>query len=80
MLRMKIVRVDGGLFYSRIYVQISGYTSVLNGSGNFNQPVRESNPCRRRERDANHCNSMKLRGMDSSLPHLKDSRERLLDS
>ena len=37
MLRMKIVRVDGGLFYSRIYVQIPGYASVLNGSGNFNQ-------------------------------------------
>ena len=31
MLRMKIVRVDGGLFYSRIYVQIPGYASVLNG-------------------------------------------------
>jgi len=34
---MTIVRVDGGLFYSRIYVQIPGYASVLNGSGNFNQ-------------------------------------------
>jgi hypothetical protein len=44
------------------------------------RPVRESNPCRRRERDANHCNSMELRGMDSTLPHLKDSRERILDS
>jgi len=39
MLRMKIVRVDGGLFYSRIYVQIPGY-SVLNGNGNFNQISR----------------------------------------
>jgi hypothetical protein len=41
---------------------------------------QESNPCRRREREAIHCNSRKLRGMDSTLPHLKDSRERLLDS
>src|SRR5437660_3524805 len=42
--------------------------------------VRESNPCRRRERNAIHSNSLKLRGMDSTLPHLKDSRGRLLDS
>src|SRR6266705_4032202 len=33
------------------------------------RPVRESNPCRRREREAIHCNSMKLRGTDSTLPH-----------
>jgi hypothetical protein len=36
-------------------------------------------PCRRRERGATYCNSMELSGMDSTLPHLKDSRERLLD-
>ncbi len=44
------------------------------------RPVRESNPCRRREREAINGNSRKLRGMGSSLPHLTDSRERLLDS
>ena len=43
------------------------------------RPVRESNPCRRCEREGNNCNSMELRGMDSTLPHLKDSRECLLD-
>jgi hypothetical protein len=44
------------------------------------RPVRESNPCRRRDREATYCNSTELSGMDSTLPHLKDSRERLLDS
>jgi len=42
------------------------------------RPVRESNPCRRREREATYCNSMELSGMDSTLPHLKDSRESLI--
>jgi len=37
-------------------------------------------PYRRREREANHGNLVKLCGMDSTLQHLKDSRERLLDS
>ena len=40
--------------------------------------VQESNPCRRREREAIHYNSKKLRGIDTRLPHLKDSRELLL--
>jgi hypothetical protein len=40
----------------------------------------ESNPCRRREREATYCNSTELSGMDSTLPHLEDSGERLLDS
>jgi hypothetical protein len=43
------------------------------------RPVRESNPCRRREREATYGNSKELSGMDSTLPHLEDSRERLLD-
>jgi hypothetical protein len=43
------------------------------------RPVQESNPCRRREREATYGNSIELRGMDSTLPHLKDSPERLLD-
>jgi hypothetical protein len=34
----------------------------------------------RREREETYCNSRKLCGMDSTLPHLTDSRERLLDS
>ncbi len=37
------------------------------------RPVLESNPWRRLERDAIDCNSIELRGMDSTLPHLKDS-------
>jgi len=41
--------------------------------------VPDPNPCRRHERETIHCNSTKLRGMDSTLPHLKDSRVRLLD-
>src|SRR5215510_6829421 len=44
------------------------------------RPVRESNPCRRREREATYCNSMGLSGMDSTLPHFKDSQVLLLDS
>ena len=54
--------------------------------GNFRKeiqvwrPVRESNPCRRREREENHCNSTELSGMDSTLPHFTDSEERLMDS
>src|SRR5258705_11049986 len=48
--------------------------------GKFWRPVRELNPCYRREREATYCNSTELSGMDSTLPHLKDSRERLLDS
>jgi hypothetical protein len=43
------------------------------------RPVRESNPCRRREREGTYCISKELSGMDSTLPHLKDSPERLLD-
>ncbi len=36
-----VLRGGSGLFYSPIYVQIPGYTSVLNGSGNYiNQIVR----------------------------------------
>ena len=31
-------------------------------------------------KEATHCNSTELSGMDSTLPHLEDSRERLLDS
>ena len=38
------------------------------------RPVRESNPCRRREREATCCNSMSLSGMDSTLPHLEGLR------
>jgi hypothetical protein len=34
---------------------------------------------RRREREETYCNSKELSGMDSTLPHLKDSGERLLD-
>ena len=42
----------------------------------FWRPVRESNPCRRREREENHCNSRKLGGLDSTLPHFEDLRVR----
>jgi hypothetical protein len=42
MLRMTIIRVDGGHFYSRIYVQIPDYTSVLNGSGNYINQISRS--------------------------------------
>ncbi len=44
------------------------------------RPVQESNPCYRREREAIYGNSKELSGMDSTLPHLKDSGERLLDA
>ena len=47
------------------------------------RPVRERTPTRRgrrRERDAIHCNSKELRGMDSTPPHLKDSQELILDA
>jgi hypothetical protein len=55
------------------------YQSDLTKCWGFWRPVRESNPCRRREREGTYGNSMELSGMDSTLPHLKDSRERLLD-
>jgi hypothetical protein len=35
------------------------------------RPVRESNPCRRREREATYCNSKELSGMGSTLPHFE---------
>src|SRR5256885_16336144 len=35
------------------------------------RPVRESNPCRRREREATYCNSMELSGMNSTQEHFK---------
>ena len=39
-----VLRGGSGLFYSPIYVQIPGYTSVLNGSGRYiNQIVRTGN-------------------------------------
>ncbi len=39
-----VLRGGSGIFYSPIYVQIPGYTSVLNGSGNYiNQIVRTGN-------------------------------------
>jgi hypothetical protein len=44
------------------------------------RPVRESNPCRRREREATYGNSKELSGMDSTRPHFEDSRELILDS
>jgi len=47
------------------------------GSGHHLGPIF-SVPCCRREREATYCNSMELRGMDSSFPHLKDSRETLI--
>ncbi|HYV03358.1 MAG TPA: TonB-dependent receptor [Blastocatellia bacterium] len=38
-----ILRGGGGLFYSPIYIQIPGYTSILNGSGKYiNQIARSS--------------------------------------
>jgi hypothetical protein len=36
--------------------------------------VRESNPCRRREREATYCNSKELRGMDSTLTSSRSIR------
>jgi hypothetical protein len=39
-----VLRGGSGIFYSPIYLQIPGYTSVLNGSGNYiNQIVRTGN-------------------------------------
>jgi hypothetical protein len=39
-----VLRGGSGLFYSPIYVQIPGYTSILNGSGRYiNQIVRTGN-------------------------------------
>jgi len=57
MLRMTIVRVDGGLFYWWIYVQIPGYTSVLNGSGNCINQISKSplNGVRQRARSGGLC-------------------------
>jgi len=37
----------------------------------------ELNPCRRREREGTYVIQGKLSGMDSTLPHLTDSREHL---
>ncbi len=37
-----VVRGGGGLFYSPIYFQIPGYTSVLNGSGEFINQISKS--------------------------------------
>jgi len=36
------------------------------------RPVRESNPCRRREREAIYGNSKELSGMDSTLKYSKE--------
>jgi len=63
-------------------MDISGRASIgriRQNDQEFWRPVRELNPCYRREREATYCNSMELRGMDTTLPHFKDSRERLLD-
>jgi hypothetical protein len=49
-----------------------GYVGRLGNSEGW-RPVGESKPCRRREREATYYNSMELSGMDSTLPHLKDS-------
>jgi hypothetical protein len=35
------------------------------------RPVRESNPCRRREREAIHCNLKELGGMDGTFTALE---------
>jgi len=53
-------------------------------AGNFQsenqvwRPVRESNPCRRREREGTCGNSRELSGMNSTLPHLEDSTRTIL--
>ena len=45
------------------------------------RPVRESNPCRRREREATYSNSTELSGMDSTLQGLTGTLiERLMDA
>jgi len=46
---------------------------------NFDSPRSYFRYCHRREREATYCNSMEPSGMDSTLPHSTDSRERLLD-
>ena len=51
--------------------------------GNVGVPYGSRTPTRRgrgREREATYCNSTELSGMDSTVPHSKDSRGRLLDS
>src|SRR5258708_28163348 len=56
---------------------------IVRGLGNVGVPYGSRTPPRgghRRERETIHCNSRELSGMDSTLPHLKDSRERFLDS
>jgi hypothetical protein len=37
-----VIRGGGGLFYSPIYFQIPGYTSVLNGSGKYINQISKS--------------------------------------
>ncbi len=37
-----VLRGGGGLFYSPIYVQIPGYTSILNGSGTYINQIAKS--------------------------------------
>jgi len=37
-----VLRGGGGLFYSPIYVQIPGYTSILNGSGTYINQISKS--------------------------------------
>jgi hypothetical protein len=58
------------------YRHLAGDRNLLIGMW---RPVRESNPCRRREREGTYCNSTELRGMDSTLPHSEDSEVLLLD-
>src|SRR5207253_10846477 len=56
-----------------------GYAQVL---WNIGVPYGSRTPTRRgrrREREAIYGNSKELSSMDSALPHLKDSRERLFD-
>ena len=48
------------------------YGNVLSPCENVGVPYR-SRTCVRREREATYCNSMKLSGMDSALPHLNVS-------
>jgi hypothetical protein len=42
------------------------------------RPVRESNPYRRREREATYCNSTELRGMDSTFTAFDGLTETLI--
>jgi hypothetical protein len=53
----------------RVLYTHRGSPSTLRRNDGSWRPVRESNPCRRREREVNHYNSRKLSGMDSTLPH-----------